>query len=76
MQCLDSFFLGELCRWPLGVLSSDFAGDEAVDEVARGHDEDSEYGIEVGHEASGRQSVSHHMNVLGSFRIEDQMPHQ
>ena len=61
---------------PLGVLPSGLAGSDAVDEVARGHDEDSEYGIEAGHEASGRQSVSHHLNLLGGFRIEDQMPQQ
>ena len=51
-----------------GVLSSGlagFGGDEAVDEVARGQNQDSGEDIEAGHEAFGWQIESHHLNVAG-----------
>ena len=57
-----------MCGRLLGVLSSGFAGhggDEAIDKVARGQDQDSGEDIEAGHEAFGWQIESHHLNVAG-----------
>ena len=54
-----------MCGRLLGVLSSCFAGDEVVDEVARGQNQDSGEDIEAGHEAFGWQIESHHLNVAG-----------
>ena len=65
-----------MCGRLLGVLSSGLAGDEVVDEVARGQNQDSGEDIEAGHEAFGWQIESHHLNVAGRPWKEHEMPQQ